>query len=118
MADFRKQTNFETRCNESRRIREKYPDRIPIIVTRALQSKDVPDITRRKFLVPNDLQISQFMYVLRKRIKLAPEKSLYLFIGEKNVMAAGAQVISTCDLQHKHEDGFLYITYAGENTFG
>ena len=23
-----------------------------------------------------------------------------------------------CDEEHKDEDGFLYVTYSGENTFG
>jgi GABA(A) receptor-associated protein len=30
-------------------------------------------------LVPADLTVGQFHYVIRKRIKLAPEKALFLF---------------------------------------
>lgn len=34
---------------------------------------------QKKYLVPADLTVGQFHYVIRKRIKLAPEKALFLF---------------------------------------
>ena len=40
---------------------------------------DIPDIDKKKYLVPADLTVGQFHYVIRKRIKLAPEKALFLF---------------------------------------
>ena len=30
---------------------------------------------------PTDLTVSQFQYVIRKRIKLAPEKALFIFVN-------------------------------------
>ena len=33
----------------------------------------------RKFLVPDDLSFANFMYVIRKRVKLDTNTSLYLF---------------------------------------
>ncbi|KAL9296966.1 hypothetical protein ACSQ67_022862 [Phaseolus vulgaris] len=88
----------ERRQAEAARIREKYPDRIPVIVERAEKS-DVPEIDKKKYLVPADLTVGQFVYVVRKRIKLTAMMSA---IYEEN----------------KDEDGFLYMTYSGENTFG
>ena len=35
MTHFRKSYDFESRCNESQRIRDKYEDRVPIIVHRS-----------------------------------------------------------------------------------
>ena len=40
---------------------------------------DIPDIDKKKYLVPADLTVGQFHYVIRKRIQLAPEKALFLF---------------------------------------
>ena len=68
----------EKRRAEAERIRAKYPDRVPVICEKADRS-DVPDIDKKKYLVPADLTVGQFQYVIRKRIKLAPEKALFVF---------------------------------------
>ena len=68
----------EKRKSEAERIRQKYPDRVPVICEKADRS-DIPDIDKKKYLVPADLTVGQFHYVIRKRIKLAPEKALFLF---------------------------------------
>ena len=95
----------------------KYPGRIPIICERDPRSKDVPDIDRKKYLVPDDLSIANFMYVIRKRLKLSPDKSIYLFVNDL-VMPATSQLLSLMYSENCDEDGFLYIKYAGESTFG
>lgn len=69
---------IEKRKSEAERIRSKYPDRVPVICEKADRS-DIPDIDKKKYLVPSDLTVGQFHYVIRKRIKLAPEKALFLF---------------------------------------
>ena len=72
-------TSFtEKRKSEAERIRAKYPDRVPVICEKADRS-DIPDIDKKKYLVPADLTVGQFHYVIRKRIQLAPEKALFLF---------------------------------------
>ena len=68
----------EKRKSEAERIRGKYPDRVPVICEKADRS-DIPDIDKKKYLVPADLTVGQFHYVIRKRIQLAPEKALFLF---------------------------------------
>ncbi|KAK6919359.1 Autophagy protein Atg8 ubiquitin-like, partial [Dillenia turbinata] len=111
---------------EAARIREKYPDRIPVIVERAEKS-DIPDIDKKKYLVPADLTVGQFVYVVRKRIKLSPEKAIFIFV--KNIlpptggvtnhsMDSKPAMMSAIYEENKDEDGFLYMTYSGENTFG
>lgn len=114
-SSFRADHPFETRKGESARIREKYPDRIPVIVEKADES-DVPDIDRKKYLVPTDLSVGQFVYVIRKRIKLGPEKSIYIFV--KNVLPPTCASMSALYNEHKDDDGFLYIKFSGENYFG
>ncbi|KAG4985690.1 hypothetical protein JHK86_033381 [Glycine max] len=105
----------ERRQAEASRIREKYPDRIPVIVERAEKS-DVPEIDKKKYLVPADLTVGQFVYVVRKRIKLSPEKAIFIFV--KNILPPTAAMMSAIYEENKDEDGFLYMTYSGENTFG
>jgi GABA(A) receptor-associated protein len=69
MSKFKDLHDKEDRISESTRIRAKYPDRVPCIVEKAEKS-DIPTIDKKKFLVPSDLTIGQFVYVIRKRIKL------------------------------------------------
>ncbi|KAG6502693.1 hypothetical protein ZIOFF_034979 [Zingiber officinale] len=108
-------TSAERRQAEAARIREKYPDRIPVIVEKAERS-DIPDIDKKKYLVPADLTVGQFVYVVRKRIKLSAEKAIFIFV--KNSLPPTAAMMSAIYEENKDEDGFLYMTYSGENTFG
>jgi GABA(A) receptor-associated protein len=108
---------FEKRKEEADRIKSKFPDRIPIIVEKADVNDGLPVIDKSKYLVPSDLSMGQFQYVIRKRIQLKPEKALFLFVGG-NTLPPTASIVSAVYKNHKADDGFLYITYTTENTFG
>jgi len=112
---FKKQKTFDLRVEEASKVRDKYPNRIPVICERAEKS-DVPEIDKSKYLVPVDLTVGQFVYVIRNRIKLAPEQAVFVFIND--VMPPTASLMSEVYDQQKDADGFLYIKYSGENTFG
>lgn len=112
---WRENFDLKKRKSESLRIKNKYPTRIPIICEKNSQS-DVPDLDKNKYLVPPDLTVGQFLYVIRKRIKLTPEKGLFLFID--NTIPPSSEIISKIYKDYQNEDGFLYIIYSGENTFG
>ena len=112
--NFKDRYSFENRLAESTRIKSKFPDRIPIIVERG--SKNIEDIDKNKYLVPKDLTVGQFMYVIRKRIHLTPDQAFYIFIN--NTIPTTSELICVEYNQKKADDGFLYITYSGESTFG
>lgn len=69
-----------------------------------------------RYLVPADLTVGQFVYVVRKRLSLPPDKALFVFV--KNSLPPTAALMSTIYAKNKDADGFLYVTYSGENTFG
>ena len=112
---FKEKYDFEKRKEESDRIRARHPDRIPVIVERNPDS-DIEPIDKQKYLVPNDLTLGQFIFVIRKRIKLPAEKALFIFVN--NIFPPQAAFLSSIYESYKDEDGFLYVTYSGENTFG
>ena len=60
--------------------------------------------------------MGQFVYVIRKRIKLRPEKAIFIFVS--SVLPPSAALMSSIYEEHRDEDGFLYIQYSGEHTFG
>ncbi|KAL2646408.1 hypothetical protein AAZV13_05G053600 [Glycine max] len=72
--------------------------------------------TVSRYLVPADLTVGQFVYVIRKRIKLSAEKAIFIFVD--NVLPPTGAIMSAIYDEKKDEDGFLYVTYSGENTFG
>ena len=104
---------FETRVQETHAIKIKHPDRIPIIVE---PRPDAPSIDKRKYLAPKDLVFSQFIYVIRKRLQLNSEHALFFFNG--NTVINGQHTLSQIYNQYHDEDGFLYLSYDNENTFG
>mmetsp|Transcript_12901 Transcript_12901/g.12998 ORF Transcript_12901/g.12998 Transcript_12901/m.12998 type:complete len:122 (-) Transcript_12901:43-408(-) len=114
-SEFKAQHPFDKRKQEAGRIRLKYPDRIPVISEKAPNS-DIPDIDKKKYLVPADLTVGQFVYVIRKRIKLEPEKAIFIFVN--NTLPPTAALMSQIYKEQADADGFLYVTYSGENTFG
>ena len=63
-----------------------------MIVEKAAGS-DIPDIDKKKYLVPTDLTVGQFVHVIRKRIKLTPEKAIFIFVN--NVLPPTAALMST-----------------------
>lgn len=114
---FKDEFSFEDRLVEARRVLEKYPDRIPIICERSLKAgADCPNIDKRKYLVPKDLTMGQFLYVIRKRLRLPPEKAIFLFIN--GTIPATTSLINDIYNRHRDKDGYLYVSYAQENTFG
>ena len=113
---FKKKHAFDKRKEESERIRAKYPNRIPVIVEKNPRS-DVPQIEKMKYLIPSDFVVAQFIAQIRSRIKLSPEKALFLFFNGK-VLPNCAALMSEMYKLHKDSDGFLYVIYSGESTFG
>ena len=43
---------------------------------------NIQEIDKRKFLVPSDISIAQFMWIIRQRIQLPAEKAIFLFVGK------------------------------------
>ena len=112
---FKTDNKFELRKLESEKIITKYPNRIPIIIERADKCL-LDDIDKKKYLVPKELNMNQFIYIIRKRIKLDNSQSIFFIVGN-NVCPSNVPLSSIYE-EYKDEDGFLYIIYTSENTFG
>ena len=115
-SEFKRTHTLNSRVQESYRILMKYPDRIPVICEKSPQHNDLPSIDKKKFLVPCDFTIAQFTFVVRQRIKLRPNEAIFLFVNDQFV--SGASTFGDIYNHYKDYDGFLYIQYNKENTFG
>jgi GABA(A) receptor-associated protein len=95
----------------------KYPDRVPIIVTRNQNSATTPEIDKHKYLVPVDITVGQFLFVIRKRMLLSSERALFLFIDGD--LVNNSEHVGIVYARHKSKkDQCLHVVYSCENTFG
>lgn len=112
---FKDEFTFEQRLEESRDIQAKYPDRVPVIVERYANS-DLPQMEKKRYLVPRDMSVGQFIYILSSRLHLAPGKALFIFV--ENTLPQTASLMDSVYESFKDKDGFLYMCYSTEKTFG
>ena len=113
---FKKKFDFEQRLTESTKIMKKYESRVPVIVLKSSRSR-LPDIDKNKYLVPAELTIAQFLHIIRKRININSNQSIFVFIDD-TTLPPTSSTFNRIYLDHKDKDGFLYLTYCEENTFG
>lgn len=95
-------------------IKEKYPKYIPILI-RSKNNKI--KLTKYKHLVNEEVTVSQFMTIIKKKISLKSYEAIYLFIN--NTIPQGSCSLNSLYKSHKDmETDMLIITVCKENTFG
>lgn len=107
--------NLHERLIESNKIKKKYPDRIPVIIEKE-ESSELPSLTQIKYLSPINITIGELMMVVRKRMHIKEKESIFFY--NKETMLSNSQLVCHLYETCKEEDGFLYITYSNEKTFG
>jgi GABA(A) receptor-associated protein len=104
------------RLKKSQVILEKYPDRVPLIIQPSKNDRDSFPIDKSKYITPRDLSLMQLQQIIRKRVHFPAEKALFMFINNK-IYPITSLVGAIYDT-NKDADGFLYVTYCQESTFG
>ncbi|KAE8810159.1 autophagy-related protein 8h [Hordeum vulgare] len=94
------------------------PRQVPaqVIVERFSRS-NLPEMEKRKYLVPCDMPVGQFIFILRSRLHLSPGTALFVFVSN-TLPQTGNLMGSVYDSYKDKEDGFLYMCYSSEKTFG
>uniref|UniRef100_A0A6J0SFE9 Microtubule-associated protein 1 light chain 3 alpha-like n=1 Tax=Pogona vitticeps TaxID=103695 RepID=A0A6J0SFE9_9SAUR len=114
---FKQRKNLATRMHEASDIRARYPNKIPVVVERYRKEKSLPRLDRIKFLVSEDISVSQFIFTLRTRLSLTATQAFYLLVDSKSLPCLSLTVAEVYR-DNKDEDGFLYLTYASQEMFG
>eukprot|EP00118_Oscarella_pearsei_P028726 m.2783 g.2783 ORF g.2783 m.2783 type:complete len:126 (+) comp8898_c0_seq1:116-493(+) len=114
---FKQRRSFASRKDEVSGIRIKFPSKVPVIVERYAKEKSLPLLDKTKFLVPQELTMSQFVTIIRNRLSLQPSQVIYFMVNNKNMpsMSTTMQEVYSRD---KDNDGFLYMIYASHEFFG
>jgi len=108
---------FDDRLAYSNRLNNKYPDYVPVIIKKNENDKILQDIDKEKYLIPKNLNVSEIINIIRRRISLESKQAIFVFVGN-GVLVPLTQDIHSIYQTHKDPDGFLYIVYTTENTFG
>lgn len=115
MLSFRKRLPLEQRKVECRRVLLRHPGYVPAILERG--NDDAPRIDREKFLLPRDLTAAQLHFVVRRRLKMGPSEALFL-LCHGCTLGGNDYTVGQLHETRRDEDGFLYICYTLEHTFG
>ncbi|XP_067880067.1 gamma-aminobutyric acid receptor-associated protein-like [Heterodontus francisci] len=88
---------------------------VQVIVEKAPKAR-IGDLDKKKYLVPSDLTVGQFYFLIRKRIHLRAEDALFFFVN--NVIPPTSATMGQLYQEHHEEDFFLYIAYSDESVYG
>ncbi|XP_047561735.1 microtubule-associated proteins 1A/1B light chain 3C [Lutra lutra] len=114
---FKQRKSLATRQEEVAGIRAKFPNKIPVIVERYPGEKFLPLLDKTKFLVPQELTMTQFLSVIRSRLVLGATEAFYLLVNNKSLVSMSVTMAEVYR-DYKDEDGFVYVTYASQEMFG
>ncbi|XP_072462716.1 uncharacterized protein [Notamacropus eugenii] len=106
---------FKYQKKEGEMIWKKYPERVPVIVETAPKTR-VPDLDKRKYLVPSDLIVGQLYLLIQKWIHLQLEDALFFFVNN-TIPPTSATMGQLCEDNYE-EDYFLYVAYSDESVYG
>ena len=102
------QSSWKSRKNLASRMLVEHPDKIPALLIPLNPSANYNKLPQNKFLVPKQYSFHDFVFVIRKKLRLffmqtftrlSPEDSLFLMVN-------------------KSIDNFLYIFYSSEPAWG
>lgn len=99
------------------RIRQKYPDRIPVWIDNPYDHN-----AQRKFLVPKDMTLSVFLHGYRSKhsnILCQSNEAFYYFDPHTNTLLTLNQTMAQVDHSHRSsQDGLVHILVQKEASFG
>lgn len=114
---FKERKTFAQRKEEASGIRAKFSQKVPVIVEKYHKEKSLPALDKTKFLVPQEITMSQFVTIIRNRMSLSSTQAFYLIVNNKSI-ASMSTTLSELYRDERDADGFLYMTYASHEMFG
>jgi GABA(A) receptor-associated protein len=116
--------NQKFTSNKIEEILKKYPGRIPIIITsKTIKFKDNNNNKNNSnFIIPSNITMAEFIIMIRKRIELFQEESIFVFVTDKktkkDILAPASITMDSLYSQYKDDNLILNLYFEKEAVFG
>jgi len=123
---FAQKHSFVQRRKQSTAVLKKYGDRVPIVIQPQPGCLNAPWLDGSKFLVPKTQTIASLLCHIREKMALKSEIGLFFLVGtsansatkEQYALIGGCDMVGLLYTQYAKDDGFCYVYYSEESTFG
>jgi GABA(A) receptor-associated protein len=118
---FKEESTFDKRVQLSNRMREQYPDKIPVIVE-AHKEKNALEMRGTRFLIGESESVHKLIFEARKKMdNIRPEEALFFFCKSAKggeVLAPSSSTMGQLYDKYKDDDGLLYFIVTREQVYG
>lgn len=108
---------LEERIKLSQSLREDFPKSIPTIVQRSDTETSLQQIDKRHFLVPQDMTLGNLVGIIAARLGIYSNNSLWMY-ASRYPLTNRSETMTEIYNRFRETDGFLYLTYKGQESFG
>lgn len=121
--NFQNSYSLQKRLDEAKKIKMKYPDKIPVVVEIVNSSgmfsffNQSIQLDKKKYLVDKKNKIGDILHIIRKRTKINRTSTLYLHYANNEICNMTDEIGNIYE-DKKDADGFIYLLLSSENTFG
>jgi len=115
---FKERFTYQDRKNKFNKFKEIYPDRIPVVLQPEQRYKNgsLNPMKKSFYLFGENVSVCKILQFIRSEIKIGDETAIWLFVN--GIVPQMTSTLNSLYENNKDNDGFLYIVYCGELTFG
>ena len=116
-SSFKANLSLSKRKELAEKIFNLHSNCVPVIVDRAADSPNLPELEKQKYLTPKLYTMAKFCNEITGHLSISEQSHICFHVGN-GVRAMPSQLMSQVYSQFRDEDGFLYVSYGEHKSFG